>query len=129
VRRRVGRDAETARDLSPLGAPQVRAAPRRAARAPGARAWHGRAWRDWRRARAAQAAVAVNADGIHVLVDLNGCPPRASRPAPRAPRRPDARTGRYTLGARTEIVALRPAPLTLFDQGFAGARTPPPSPY
>ena len=47
----------------------------------------------------AQLAFAINADGIHVLVDLNG----------------------YTLGARSAVVALRPAPLTIFDQGFAGS--------
>ena len=47
----------------------------------------------------AQMAFAINADGIHVLVDMNG----------------------HTLGARTHVVALKPAPLTIFDQGFAGS--------
>ena len=47
------------------------------------------------RARAlGQLAFAINADGIHVLVDLNG----------------------HTLGARSQAVALGPAPLTVFDQ-------------
>jgi protein O-GlcNAc transferase len=47
----------------------------------------------------AQMAFAINADGVHVLVDMNG----------------------HTLGARSHVVALQPAPLTLFDQGFAGS--------
>uniref|UniRef100_A0A7S4KDX3 protein O-GlcNAc transferase n=1 Tax=Guillardia theta TaxID=55529 RepID=A0A7S4KDX3_GUITH len=46
----------------------------------------------------AQLAFTVNADGIHILVDLNG----------------------HTLGARTTVLALRPSPITIFDQGFAG---------
>ena len=41
-----------------------------------------------------QLAFTINADGVHVLVDFNG----------------------HTLGARSHAVALRPAPITVFDQ-------------
>jgi protein O-GlcNAc transferase len=46
-----------------------------------------------------QLAFAVNADGIHILVDMNG----------------------HTLGARSHVTALRPAPITIFDQVWARA--------
>lgn len=52
-----------------------------------------------------QLAFAINADGVHVLIDFNG----------------------HTLGARSQAVALRPAPITVFDQvrikGFTGTCT------
>ncbi len=44
-------------------------------------------------------AFAINSDGIYLLVDMNG----------------------HTLSARTHVVALKPAPHTIFDQGFAGS--------
>ena len=47
-----------------------------------------------------QAAVTINVDGIHVLVDFNG----------------------YTLGARSDLITLRPAPITIFDQAIPTSR-------
>jgi protein O-GlcNAc transferase len=45
-----------------------------------------------------KAADRINADGIHVLVNMNG----------------------YTKGARNEIFALRPAPVQVIDTGLCG---------
>lgn len=56
-------------------------------------------FRDLTELSSLQMAFAINADGIHVLVDLNG----------------------HTLGACSHVVALQPAPITIFDQGFAGS--------
>ena len=44
------------------------------------------------------AARAINADGVHILVDLNG----------------------YTKGARTQVFALRPAPVQIGFLGYSG---------
>lgn len=56
-------------------------------------------FRDVSQLSTAQLAFAINAEGIHILVDFNG----------------------HTLGARSHVTSLRPAPITMFDQGFAGS--------